>query len=44
MGDAARPGFGRDTSTDEVIDGIDLAGKLALVTGGSGHRFPLQEA
>jgi NAD(P)-dependent dehydrogenase (short-subunit alcohol dehydrogenase family) len=31
-----RDGFGHDTTTDEVLDGIDLAGKLAVVTGGSG--------
>lgn len=30
-----RSGFGHDTTTDEVLDGIDLSGKLALVTGGS---------
>jgi len=27
--------FGHDTTTDEVLEGIDLTGKLALVTGGS---------
>jgi NAD(P)-dependent dehydrogenase (short-subunit alcohol dehydrogenase family) len=27
--------FGADTTTDEVIEGIDLSGKLALVTGAS---------
>ena len=31
-----RPPFGHDTTTDEVLEGIDLSGKLALVTGGSG--------
>jgi NAD(P)-dependent dehydrogenase (short-subunit alcohol dehydrogenase family) len=35
MGESGRGGFGRDTTTDEVLRGIDLAGKLALVTGGS---------
>jgi NAD(P)-dependent dehydrogenase (short-subunit alcohol dehydrogenase family) len=35
MGDAARD-FGHDTTADEVLEGIDLGGKLALVTGGSG--------
>jgi NAD(P)-dependent dehydrogenase (short-subunit alcohol dehydrogenase family) len=33
---AARGDFGHDTTTDQVLDGIDLAGKLALVTGASG--------
>jgi len=28
--------FGPDTTTDEVLEGIDLGGKLALVTGASG--------
>ncbi len=27
--------FGRDTTTREVLEGIDLSGKVALVTGGS---------
>jgi NAD(P)-dependent dehydrogenase (short-subunit alcohol dehydrogenase family) len=27
--------FGRDTSTREVLEGIDLSGKIALITGGS---------
>lgn len=31
-----RTAFGHDTTTDEVLEGIDLTGKLALVTGGSG--------
>jgi len=31
-----RGGFGHDTTTDEVLAGIDLSGKLALVTGASG--------
>ncbi len=31
-----RTKFGHDTTTDEVLDGIDLGGKLALITGGSG--------
>jgi NAD(P)-dependent dehydrogenase (short-subunit alcohol dehydrogenase family) len=30
-----RSGFGHDTTTDEVLEGIDLSGRLALVTGGS---------
>ncbi|HKJ25766.1 MAG TPA: oxidoreductase [Myxococcota bacterium] len=30
-----REAFGHDTTTDEVLEGIDLAGKLALVTGGT---------
>jgi NAD(P)-dependent dehydrogenase (short-subunit alcohol dehydrogenase family) len=29
-------GFGSETTTDEVLDGIDLAGKNAFVTGASG--------
>ena len=33
---ANRSAFGPDTTTDEVLEGIDLRGKLALVTGGSG--------
>ena len=28
--------FGHDTTTDEVLDGIDLAGKTAFITGASG--------
>jgi NAD(P)-dependent dehydrogenase (short-subunit alcohol dehydrogenase family) len=36
MSEPARRGFGQDTTTAEVIEGIDLDGKLALVTGGSG--------
>ena len=35
MGESGRAGFGHDTTTDEVLRDIDLAGKLALVTGGS---------
>jgi len=31
-----RKSFGHDTTTDEVLDGIDLSGKTAFVTGGSG--------
>ncbi|MGH0029404.1 MAG: oxidoreductase [Myxococcota bacterium] len=31
-----RDGFGFETTTDQVLEGIDLSGKLALVTGGSG--------
>jgi len=33
MRDATR--FGADTTTDEVLNGLDLGGKLVLVTGGS---------
>ena len=36
MSGTARSGFGFDTTTDEVLEGIDLDGKLALVTGASG--------
>ena len=36
MSESARGGFGHDTTTAEVLEGIDLNGKLALVTGGSG--------
>lgn len=36
MSQPARDGFGHDTTTLEVLEGIDLAGKLAVVTGGSG--------
>jgi NAD(P)-dependent dehydrogenase (short-subunit alcohol dehydrogenase family) len=36
MSGSARSGFGHDTTTEEVLDGVDLDGKLALVTGGSG--------
>jgi NAD(P)-dependent dehydrogenase (short-subunit alcohol dehydrogenase family) len=35
MATSARTGFGHDTTTAEVLAGIDLDGKLALVTGGS---------
>lgn len=35
MSESGRNGFGQDTTTDEVLQGIDLSGKLALVTGGS---------
>lgn len=35
MNTHARDAFGRNTTADEVLDGIDLTGKLALVTGGS---------
>lgn len=35
MSQAGRAGFGHDTTTDEVLEGIDLGGKLALVTGGT---------
>jgi hypothetical protein len=27
--------FGRDTTASEVLEGIDMSGKVALVTGGS---------
>ncbi len=33
---ADRASFGHDTTTDEVLEGIDLTGKRALITGGSG--------
>jgi NAD(P)-dependent dehydrogenase (short-subunit alcohol dehydrogenase family) len=33
---SVRDAFGHDTTADEVLEGIDLDGKLALVTGGSG--------
>ena len=36
MTHAAREGFGPDTTTEEVLDGLDLSGRRALVTGGSG--------
>jgi len=36
MTNPTRAGFGPDTTTDEVLEGIDLGGRLALVTGGSG--------
>jgi NAD(P)-dependent dehydrogenase (short-subunit alcohol dehydrogenase family) len=36
MSGSARSGFGFDTTTDEVLEGIGLDGKLALVTGASG--------
>jgi len=36
MNEAARDAFGFDTTTGEVLEGIDLDGKLALVTGASG--------
>jgi NAD(P)-dependent dehydrogenase (short-subunit alcohol dehydrogenase family) len=35
MSEARRDGFGHDTTTDEVLEGIDLTGKRALVTGGT---------
>jgi len=28
--------FGHDTTTDELLEGVDLSGRRALVTGGSG--------
>jgi NAD(P)-dependent dehydrogenase (short-subunit alcohol dehydrogenase family) len=36
MADSARDGFGPETTTDGVLAGVDLSGKLALVTGGAG--------
>jgi NAD(P)-dependent dehydrogenase (short-subunit alcohol dehydrogenase family) len=36
MTDSERSGFGHATTTDQVLEGIDLDGQLALVTGGSG--------
>jgi len=36
MSESASSGLGRDTTTHEVLEGIDLDGKLALVTGASG--------
>ena len=30
-----RSGFGFETTTDEVLEGVDLKGKIALITGGS---------
>jgi NAD(P)-dependent dehydrogenase (short-subunit alcohol dehydrogenase family) len=35
-GQASAPRFGADTTTSEVIAGVDLRGKVALVTGASG--------
>jgi NAD(P)-dependent dehydrogenase (short-subunit alcohol dehydrogenase family) len=35
MSDTTRTAFGHDTTATEAIEGIDLTGKLALVTGGS---------
>ena len=35
MTNETRGPFGADTTTDEVLEGIDLSGKLAVVTGGS---------
>jgi len=35
MSNIDRSAFGHNTTTDEVLEGIDLSGKLALVTGGS---------
>ena len=36
MATPLRSGYGQDTTTDEVIDGVDASGTVALVTGGSG--------
>ena len=33
---ADRTSFGKETTTDDVLEGIDLTGKLVLVTGASG--------
>jgi NAD(P)-dependent dehydrogenase (short-subunit alcohol dehydrogenase family) len=33
---ADRDSFGADTTVDEVLEGIDLSGQVAIVTGGSG--------
>ena len=33
MTDAARADFGRETTTDQVLEGIDLTGRRAVVTG-----------
>jgi NAD(P)-dependent dehydrogenase (short-subunit alcohol dehydrogenase family) len=35
MSPTRRDDFGHDTTTDEVLEGIDLGGRLALVTGGT---------
>ena len=35
MTGSARSGFGIGTTTAEVLEGIDLRGRLALVTGGA---------
>jgi NAD(P)-dependent dehydrogenase (short-subunit alcohol dehydrogenase family) len=35
MAAVGRDGFGHDTTTDEVLEGLDLDGRLALVTGAS---------
>ena len=35
MSTAARTKFGHDTTTDEVLDGLDLRGRRVLVTGGT---------
>ena len=32
---ADRSSFGAKTTTDEVLDGIDLSGKTVLITGGT---------
>lgn len=36
MGDASRSAFGEETTTDEVLAGLDLTGRHAIVTGASG--------
>lgn len=35
MSASNREGFGAETTTDQVLEGIELSGKLALITGGS---------
>jgi hypothetical protein len=35
MSNIDRGTFGHDTTADEVLEGIDLTGKLVLITGGS---------
>ena len=43
MSNIDRSTFGHDTTTDEVLEGIDLTGKLALVTKDGtlgGHQRP----
>ena len=42
-GDGAMSGFGRDTTTDEVLEGMDLTGRRFVITGaasGLGRRAP----
>ncbi len=35
MNDTTRTGFGQETTTDQVLEAIDLTGKRAVVTGGT---------